>query len=1386
MEQLLGGAPERFTAAEVGNTSVVEIPLPDGTMSRFLVAESPVMAPDLQGRYVETRCYTGKGLDDPSALLKCDLTPWGFHAMVLRGSGSPVFIDPYQMGDRNSYVVYYKSDYLPKKEDTRFSCETVDDGMQPIKNLETAELQGDCRLRRYRLALACTGEYAAFHGGTKPLVLAALNTSMNRVNGVYEKDFAVTMQLVAKNDTLIFLTPSTDPYTNGNGGTMLGQNVTTCNARIGASNYDIGHVFSTGGGGIAGLGVVCSSSKAQGVTGGGAPVGDPFDIDYVAHEMGHQFGADHTQNNNCNRVVVASMEPGSASTIMGYAGICNPNVQSNSDDYFHAISLQQVGAFTLGSGNTCAVKINTGNTSPVVSAGLDYTIPKSTYFVLSATGSDLENDAMTYCWEQMDPEFATMPPVSTNASGPLFRSFKGTASPLRYFPRLTDILTNANPTWEKLPSVARQMKFRVTVRDNSSLGGCTEEDDMVVTVASNSGPFVVTEPNTSVTWFVGDTRSIKWSVAGTTQAPVSCTQVRITLSLDGGFTYPVVLANSVPNTGTAMITVPNQLSTTCRVRVQGANNVFFDVSDQNFIIQQPPSPTFLLTASPEAVPICVGAGDAVFEVSLAAIAGFNTPVTISVTGAPLGAVVTVTPNQVLPNGSATVVVSGLTGDMAGTYALSIQGSGGSVTQQVPVELVVRPGPPIVSPLVVAPIDSAVGVSPIITLQWVADPIAASYEVELASNPNFGFGSILGTYISTSNSLSVNLNPATVYYWRIRGINTCGMGTFRGYSAFQTADLACNQEFVSTDVPKVIDPNTVNTATTTLGVSSNRVIADVNVKVVANHSYVGDLVGTLVTPVGQNIVLFDRPGVPADQYGCANDNLNLEFDDEAMQSAAQLEVACLSTGTALLGAYQPVQSLSALEGQLAAGTWSLKLEDTYADDGGAITSWSIDFCFTSSNNAGLVLQNLPLVVGSGTSSGITSANLEVQASGSSGLVRYVITRLPAHGSLVLAGVPLVVGSTFTQEQLGLNLLGYTNSGDGSLTDSFGFDVEDLSNKSWIHNQTFLIEVVQNNLQVIVDVIQPVPCYNGIGGTLQAVATGLDGNYEFSLNGGTFQSDGLFTNLSPGTYVVVVRGQFGFSSVSLPVVLANPNPVTVNAILDFNTVTAMASGGTAPYTYSLGGNFAADSVFVAVPNGVYQLIVQDANGCTAVREIIVAVNTMIVSLQVNSAVLCNGGADGEILVNVGGGTAPFLFSLNGGPFVGSGLFSGLSAGTYVVVVRDSAGFESTTNPVLVVEPSELSVAVVSDLNTVTAVASGGTVGYSYSLGGVDFQTTGYFDGLMSGIYMVVAVDGNGCRDTVSVEVVVPPLVLSLVSSGQVSCAGGQDGSLQVAATGVIFIA
>lgn len=594
-------------------------PMPDGTTQDFEIWQYDMMEPGLANQLPGIKTFLGKGKTDPYAVIRLDYTYQGFHGYILSPFGTAA-IDPYAFGNTTYYISYFKDD-LPNIHAPFFECgvnESVsvenDDDFPEVKSL----LPLGTQRRNYRLALACTGEYATYHGGTVSSVASAMTTAMNRVNGVYEKDLAVRMNLVSNNNSLIFLNAATDPYTNNDGAAMLGQNQTTVTNVIGSANYDIGHVFSTGGGGIASLASLCDNSvKAQGVTGLPAPTGDPFYIDYVAHEMGHQFNGGHTFNStagscNGNRSANDAYEPGSGSTIMAYAGICSPdNIQNNSDDYFHARSYRTIYTEIVTNEASCPTTTNTGNNPPTVNAGNGGKyVPISTPFKLTAIGNDPDGNALTYCWEQYD--LGNSIPLATNPTSgtpPLFRSFKPDTSATRYFPRLQLVVNNTNDNREKLPTYTRVMTFRCTVRDNVPNGGGISFDTVGYNFTASAGPFLVTAPNnSSAFWISNTTETVTWDVANTNVSPVSCSLVNIRLSVDGGYTYPYLLAANTPNDGSQTITVPNigTTITTCRVMVEAVNNIFYDISNANFTISPsaPQAPVAAFTAND--LDICQG------------------------------------------------------------------------------------------------------------------------------------------------------------------------------------------------------------------------------------------------------------------------------------------------------------------------------------------------------------------------------------------------------------------------------------------------------------------------------------------------------------------------------------------------------------------------------------------------------------------------------------------------------------------------------------------------------------------------------------------------------------------------------------------------------------
>ena len=587
-KNLLATAPDRFSGT---SNVIIELPTNNGEIQRFRVYEASVMEAPLQAQHPNIRSYVAQGIEDGAAIARFSVSSVGVHVMISSPNFSTVYIDPYT-SDKN-YYISYNINTLPANSEN-FECYAEDHDI--IDMPDANRNANDGLLRTFRLALACTGEYSQYHltqqgidpGASdavkKAAVLSAMNTTMTRVNGVYERDVALTMVIVANNTDIIFLIAGSDPYTNNNGSTMLGQNQTTCDNIIGNANYDIGHVFSTGGGGIAQLRSPCvTGNKARGVTGLTSPIGDFFDIDYVAHEMGHQYGANHTFNNSCgnNRNGSTAFEPGSGSTIMAYAGICAPNVQSHSDDYFHGISIQEMWTNIKNGQGQCAAQSPTNNLPPTADAGPDYRIPKGTPFILRGTATDPDaGDVLSHCWEQMDSQVSPQPPQNTSTVGPNFRSIDPLPSPDRYMPALATVLAgNTQSTWEVVPQVGRSLRFRYNVRDNAAIGGSSARDDMFVTTDPTAGPFVVTSQNTATTWTTQTTETVTRDVAGTDVAPVDSPNVDIMFSTDGGQTYPVAVALGVPNNGSALVNVPNLNTTTGRLMVISSNNIFYDLNN---------------------------------------------------------------------------------------------------------------------------------------------------------------------------------------------------------------------------------------------------------------------------------------------------------------------------------------------------------------------------------------------------------------------------------------------------------------------------------------------------------------------------------------------------------------------------------------------------------------------------------------------------------------------------------------------------------------------------------------------------------------------------------------------------------------------------------------
>ena len=796
----------------VGNASkhstIISLPNADGQIEKFEVFEASNFEPALQAKFPEIRAYSGKGITDRYATLKLSVSPQGIQAMIFRTDKENEFIEPYSK-DHTVYAVFTSHRETGKLP---WRCTTVDtkmaDGISAqIDHNGLIERSGG-NLKTMRLAQSVTAEYSNYFGATRSaqvsLVLAGINATLTRCNGVYEKDLALHLNLIANSTSVIYYNASTDPYSAasaGSGGAWNAELQNTLTSVIGEANYDIGHLFgASGGGGNAGcIGCVCvNGSKGSGFTSpaDAIPQGDNFDIDYVVHEVGHQLGGNHTFSMN-NEGTGVNKEPGSGITIMGYAGITSQDLAPHSIDIYHEATIAQIQANLLT--KTCPVTTTIVNSTPVVAAVSNYTIPKSTAFALTGSATDADaGDVLTYCWEQNDNASSSQTGASsvasaTKASGPNWISFSPTASPTRYFPKLATILAgalisgplpggDAGANTEALSSVARTLNFRLTVRDNAPYSssapvsvGQTNFTDMVVTVSAASGPFAVSSPNTAVSYVGGSTQTITWAVASTTAAPVSCANVKISLSTDGGQTFPTVLAASTANDGTEALVIPNTATTTARIKVEAVGNIFFDISNANFTITAGSScgtPTGLAASS-------ITTSSA--TVSWTAVSGavsYDVDYKLTSSGT--------WTNAATATASTSVAISGLAAST--TYDWRVRTNCASSSSAYSAAQFTTASVPVCN----AP--SGLAASSITTsgatVSWTAVSGAVSYDVDYKLTSSGTWTNAATATASTSVAIS-GLSSSTTYDWRVR--TNCSFGS-SGYTAAQfttAAVVVCN-------------------------------------------------------------------------------------------------------------------------------------------------------------------------------------------------------------------------------------------------------------------------------------------------------------------------------------------------------------------------------------------------------------------------------------------------------------------------------------------------------------------------------------------------------------------------------------------------------------------
>ncbi len=829
-------------------TPVLEIPMPNGSIATFNVWQIDIQSPELAAKFPSIKTFAGQGISDPYSTIWFDYGPRGLHAQILTVNGS-YYIDPYAVGDINNYISYYRKDLGPKG--ASWACQVPDfeptAKPNPTQNTTAAACRGT-EMRTYRLAVACTGEYAQAPGinaGTNPAILhQAIVTSVTRVVGVYRTDLSISMTLVATNNLVEFLDAATDPFNgNNNANVLINESQVVCDANIGSANYDIGHTFSTGGGGLAQLNSPCGSSKARGITGSSNPTGDGYDIDYVAHEMGHQFGGNHTMAGCGSSPASTKLEVGSGTTIQAYAGICGgENIQPNSDPFFHAKSFDEISNFVSGTGSGCGVTNPSNNQIPVISSlpNNNLNIPISTPFTLSGTATDPDGDAMTYCWEQWDfsgtaawNAGATAPAGNTL---PLFKSRLPKTSGVRNFPDMAVIIAGypTNPPsamnglkGETLSPVARAMKFKLTVRDNKVAGGgvassgadgCQSTTVYQINVINTTTPFAVTAPNGGETYAAGSTQTITWNTVGTENAPISVANVRITLSTDGGLTYPTEIIASTPNDGSEALTIPAvPATTTARIKVEAVGNIFFDISNANFNITAVTNGFNLGTPAPVSV-ACPAPATMAITLTTSQVGTFTNPISFVATGNPGGTTVSFSPTTVTAGNSTTVTLNNTNTLAPGSYPITVTASASgaaNVVRTLTYTITATGGPAITAQPAAQTLCAGGNTS-----FSVESATATAFQWQVSTNGGANYNNVSngGVYTgATTATLTITGATATLNTYLYRCVASILCGSTNSNGALLTVNTAPLITINPVDVTTCAG-NTVNFTTTATGTS----------------------------------------------------------------------------------------------------------------------------------------------------------------------------------------------------------------------------------------------------------------------------------------------------------------------------------------------------------------------------------------------------------------------------------------------------------------------------------------------------------------------------------------------------------------------------------------
>lgn len=914
---------------------VMTFPNAKGDLETYHIIELATFSPQLAAQYPQIKSYVATSVINEAAHLYFSISPTSlsFTGITNTSKSTPYIIEE-EKGDL--YKWQRVKDFAVEKA---FTCTTDITApsafntnlISTLKNniaLKTAPFSRKTTIKTYRLAVAATAAYTEYHGGTVAGALTAINATLTRLNALFGKDLGLQLQLVAETTNVIYTSPESDPF-----GTDLNsevQEVLTLN--VGEENYDIGHLFhkDTNGGNAGFVGSVCQDGK-KGAAFSAAlfPEGYGFDIDFVAHEMGHQFGAYHTWSYE-SEGTGSQVEPGGGTTIMSYAGIvAGENVAASASDYFHAVSILEIENYL--NEFSCQTNEVTGNEAPVIAPLKTYKLPLKTPFVLNGIALDSDSQNLTYAWEQGDNGVV---PASVfgpqNPTGASFRSLEPKEVSERFFPSLVNVLSNRlssnlpeQTDWETLSEIPRNYTFYLTVRDNEAVGAGVAIAKTSLEVLPRVGPFLINTPSESQDFKAGDIFPISWEVARTNGPELNTQKLSAYLTTDAGLSFTKKIAAGIDNNGRATLRLPNLNLAQSRIMLKAENNPFFAINTADFSISALPFSLFYSQVEPS---VCLGE-----QITLAAQIEYEAvpeqPAVISFSNLPAGLSVGVN-SETISGTTQPLSINFLAGAnmTPDRYSIGVLLTSETQTYSTSIALDIKELF-LEAPILELPTDGASEVFTDQVLEWTKVAGAQSYEAQISLNDDFT--SLVYSNTSLINKIYINdLEANQIYYWRIRSLSDCALSDFSATNSFSTAAINC-QTKTSSPLPIVIDSNNPNTVQATLFFAEDLPIESLEVGLDISHSYLSDLVVKLYAPSGAVAVLL------------AN-SCDAAKDVQATFSQTAPAFIC-SDDPAVNGFVKPLGSFEVFRGERLKGTWRLEVQDVAEIDGGSINNFSMKVC-----------------------------------------------------------------------------------------------------------------------------------------------------------------------------------------------------------------------------------------------------------------------------------------------------------------------------------------------------------------------------------------------------------------------------------------------------------